>query len=277
MFIRIALFAILLGLAHSETKEEWDARINSNIDKHRKNDVHIKIPITSETIGKKLRLMVNQTRQSLPLGMFCTVLQGSDIVNKYSLLCQGTALNTNLIANCWLAGDDDNYCGFARDNFNLGVAENSMKWPFWEPNRDQFNSYNVDQMFNWCLQKNWLMRGHNLFWDVDDTGNYPGWVYGLYGQEMVEAIQHRISTTIPYFTVRSFAVMVKLNSYHLLIQGKVQHWDVNNEMLHGNFFTERTGDPDIRTKMFQWTNQADPSQQLFVNDYNVEIYGETDA
>lgn len=43
-------------------------------------------------------------------------------------------------------------------------------------------------------------------------------------------------------------------------------------MLHGNFFTEATGDPDIRVKMFQWAREVDSNVELFVNDYNVALY-----
>ena len=44
---------------------------------------------------------------------------------------------------------------------------------------------------------------------------------------------------------------------------------MNNEMLHGNFFAERTGDPDIRVKMFKWAEEKDPTTKKFVNDYDV--------
>ena len=46
-------------------------------------------------------------------------------------------------------------------------------------------------------------------------------------------------------------------------------------MLHGNFFEDTTGDPDIRVKMFQMAEQKDPSILRFVNDYSVLLY-ETD-
>ena len=59
-------------------------------------------------------------------------------------------------------------------------------------------------------------------------------------------------------------------------QGRLEHWDVNNEMLHGNFFEEATGDPDIRVKMFQMVEAKDPSVLRFINDYSVLLY-ETDA
>ncbi len=42
-------------------------------------------------------------------------------------------------------------------------------------------------------------------------------------------------------------------------------------MLHGNFFTEKTGDNDIRVKMFQKAKELDPNALRFVNDYNVLI------
>ncbi len=60
------------------------------------------------------------------------------------------------------------------------------------------------------------------------------------------------------------------------MKGKLRHWDINNEMLHGNFFTEKTGNSDVRIKMFQKAKQLDPDALRFVNDYNVLLY-ETDA
>ena len=50
------------------------------------------------------------------------------------------------------------------------------------------------------------------------------------------------------------------------------HWDINNEMLHGNFFTEKTGQQDIRIKMFQRAQELDPEALRFINDFNVLIY-----
>ena len=113
----------------------------------------------------------------------------------------GTALATWRIMQCVQAGNDDNYCAFARDNFNFAVAEVAMKWREWEPNQNEFASYGVDQLINWCSSKNWGIRAHCLFWDVDDYLHYPDWVYGLRGQDMVNAIHHRIETAMPYFQV----------------------------------------------------------------------------
>ena len=43
-------------------------------------------------------------------------------------------------------------------------------------------------------------------------------------------------------------------------------------MLHGDFFEEATGDPDISVKMFKWAEEKDPYSLKFVNDYNVLLY-----
>ena len=105
------------------------------------------------------------------------------------------------ISNCWLQGSDDAYCAYARDGFNYGVTENAMKWPFMEPSENNFNTYSIEQMFNWCNQKGWGFRGHCLFWDVDGNGNIPDWVHSKQGDDLVETIHHRIDTAMPMFQV----------------------------------------------------------------------------
>ena len=113
----------------------------------------------------------------------------------------GSALVTSLMSNCWLNGDDDAYCSFARENFNYAVAENAMKWRSWEYDYNAFNSYEVEQMMDWLQFHGWGFRAHCLFWDVDNPENFPDWVYSAYGQEMVDHIHHRIDTAMPYFQV----------------------------------------------------------------------------
>eukprot|EP00095_Tigriopus_kingsejongensis_P006836 maker-scaffold82_size396747-snap-gene-2.25 protein:Tk06836 transcript:maker-scaffold82_size396747-snap-gene-2.25-mRNA-1 annotation:"endo- -beta-xylanase a precursor" len=231
---------ICLGLARGslfpqgETEGQWNQRIQANIDLNRKTDVQVKVQIPDHLRGRSnIRLLANQSTPTFPLG---------------------TALSANRIANCWNAGDDDAYCSFARDNFNYAVAENGMKWWLWENEYNNYNTYDVDTMFKWLKQKGWGIRGHCLFWDVGESFNFPNWVFGLRGQELIDAVHHRIDNAVPYF------------------KGRIQHWDVNNEMLHGNFFAESSYDPDIRVKMFQWIEEQDSNVILFVNDYNVLLY-----
>jgi GH35 family endo-1,4-beta-xylanase len=52
-------------------------------------------------------------------------------------------------------------------------------------------------------------------------------------------------------------------------RGKFQHYDVNNEMLHGCFYRDRLN-PEILPYMYKLAHQFDPEAILFVNDYHVE-------
>jgi hypothetical protein len=63
-------------------------------------------------------------------------------------------------------------------------------------------------------------------------------------------------------------VDARLNDAVTHFAGKYQHWDVNNEMLHGSFFQDRLG-RGIRPYLFNQVKAIDPTVQTFVNDYNI--------
>jgi len=50
---------------------------------------------------------------------------------------------------------------------------------------------------------------------------------------------------------------------------RLQHWDVNNEALHGDFYERRTGNANITMDMFRDVHAIDPNVKLFLNDYHV--------
>ena len=99
-------------------------------------------------------------------------------------------------------------------------------------------------------------RGHCMFWAVPHAQT-PHWVEELAGAEMVEAVQEHVYNLMDHF------------------EGQLEAWDVNNEMLHGSFFTDQSGDDSIRLKMFQWSHERSPELLLFVNDYNIIAGSET--
>lgn len=51
-------------------------------------------------------------------------------------------------------------------------------------------------------------------------------------------------------------------------KGEFVHWDVNNEMLHFDFYEQRLGS-DASLNFFQTAQQEDPLATLFMNDFNV--------
>ena len=162
----------------------------------------------------------------------------------------GTALNANLIKKCVNHGSDDAYCSFAKDNFNFVVLENAMKWESIEPQRGNFRFEGPDTTLAWAAERGMRARGHCLFWAVPHHQT-PAWVEDLHGNELVEAVEQHINDMFDHFGA------------------KLESWDVNNEMLHGSFFTDQSNDAHIRRKMFQWAHAKDPEMVLFVNDYNI--------
>jgi hypothetical protein len=56
-------------------------------------------------------------------------------------------------------------------------------------------------MIQWARAKGWGVRGHCLFWDVEDDSHYPDWVKPLTGQDMVDAIYGRLESAVNHYRV----------------------------------------------------------------------------
>jgi len=208
----------------------WEEQANARIDQLRKNDLTIQVQNVDPAVDPAdIYIELNQLRHRFPFG---------------------TALNGHKIRQCAESGIDDLYCSFAKDNFNYIVLENAMKWESIEPNRGQFRYENADATLAWANERGMRARGHTLFWAVPGHQT-PHWVEELYGNDLVDAVQEHVDNAMSHFG------------------GKVKAWDVNNEMIHGSFFVDQSGDSAIRLKMFQWAHQKDPELLLFVNDYNI--------
>ena len=54
---------------------------------------------------------------------------------------------------------------------------------------------------------------------------------------------------------------------------RLEHWDVNNENLHGQWYQDRLHDPSYNLELFREAHHADPHVKLFLNDYNVVAAG----
>ncbi|KAK3084460.1 hypothetical protein FSP39_013920 [Pinctada imbricata] len=95
------------------------------------------------------------------------------------------------------------------------------------------------------------VRGHNMFWG--DDGHVPYWVKGLNSADLLQAMQHHVNSMVSH------------------TRGKLEHWDVNNENLHGDFYERHTGNPDITAQMFKWIHTQESGVKLFLNDYGVAV------
>ena len=53
------------------------------------------------------------------------------------------------------------------------------------------------------------------------------------------------------------------------LPSRLEHWDVNNENLHGQWFQNELDDRDYDLELFRMMYETDPYPKLFLNDYSV--------
>jgi GH35 family endo-1,4-beta-xylanase len=134
-------------------------------------------------------------------------------------------------------------------HFNWAVFGNELKWEVTEPQQGILNYKDADDLLSMCQEYNIQTRGPCIFWEVDK--GVQQWIKSLNKNDLMTAVQNRLTSLLTRY------------------KGKFNHYDVNNEMLHGSFYQDRLG-KDIRANMFKTANQLDSSATLFVNDYHIE-------
>jgi GH35 family endo-1,4-beta-xylanase len=137
---------------------------------------------------------------------------------------------------------------FFLENFNSAVTENALKWPSMEPRRGSVNYSVVDAMLQWTDEHQIPLRGHNIYWGVKDF--VQKWVQDLPDDELREVLKNR---------------GVDIGKRYA---GRFAEYDLNNEMLHGNYYEQRLG-KDITLQMARWVREGDPQAVLFLNDYDI--------
>ncbi|XP_052162414.1 endo-1,4-beta-xylanase 1-like isoform X2 [Oryza glaberrima] len=178
--------------------------------------------------------------------------QGSDAANLF-----GSSIKIQQTENSFPFGscigrsniENEDLADFFVKNFNWAVFENELKWYWTEAEQGRLNYKDSDELLEFCRKHNIQVRGHCLFWEVEDS--VQPWIRSLHGHHLMAAIQNRLQSLLSRY------------------KGQFKHHDVNNEMLHGSFYQDRLGN-DIRAHMFREAHKLDPSAVLFVNDYNVE-------
>lgn len=132
--------------------------------------------------------------------------------------------------------------------FKATVFENELKWYKTEPQPGQFNYTLVDQMMEFVRKNKLIARGHNMFWD--DPVYIQDWLENMTAPQLKQAMKSRIKSVISKY------------------RNEFVHWDVNNELLHFNFYEGKLG-PNATLDMFKKVHREDPLATLFLNEYNV--------
>ena len=160
----------------------------------------------------------------------------------------GATLPTGVFTGRTSPEDIAKYKEIFASHFNAGVIEAAFKWHDMERERGQVNFSIVDTMLAWADKQDIPLRGHCVFWGVP---NYvQGWVKQLDDDELRMAVQQRARTIGARY------------------RGRFAEYDLNNEMIHANYYEQRLG-PEFTRQMALWVKEGDPNAKLFVNDYDI--------
>ncbi|KAG8368111.1 hypothetical protein BUALT_Bualt15G0011200 [Buddleja alternifolia] len=132
--------------------------------------------------------------------------------------------------------------------FNAAVFEEQLKWNSTEPQPGEVNYTIPDQMLEFTRSNQIIVRGHNILWE--DPEYLPSWVRNLTVPELKSAVESRIQSLMGKY------------------KNEFIHWDVDNEMLHYDFYEQKLG-PNASIEFFETARKLDPLARLFMNEYNV--------
>ena len=107
------------------------------------------------------------------------------------------------------------------DNFNAAVTENALKWHSMERRKGEVDYSVVDGVFAWTAEHEIPLRGHNVYW------GYPTWFSPGPKNWMM---RHCARPSRP-------AGLDVARRY----RGRFAEYDLNNEMLHANYYEQRLG------------------------------------
>ena len=160
----------------------------------------------------------------------------------------GAALANQAFGDRMPAADRKTYLSVFLTNFNCAVTENALKWHDMEPRRGMVNYRTVDAILAWTDQHQLPLRGHNIFWGIPNR--VQPWLKELPDDELRAALKARALDVGQRY------------------KGRFAEYDLNNEMIHGNYYEDRLG-KDITLQMARWVKEADPGAVLYLNDYDI--------
>lgn len=151
--------------------------------------------------------------------------------------------------------------------FSVATPENQLKWSAVHPRRDVYDFCQGDLLADFAIAHGLVLRGHTLAWHNQN----PDWlVNGAFGRDEMIAILHdHIASVVGHYKAK--------------YPGRIVQWDVVNEAiadcggpapcpLRSTIWSQRIG-PDYLDYAFRFAREADPSAQLFYNEYGIEHPG----
>jgi endo-1,4-beta-xylanase len=158
----------------------------------------------------------------------------------------GTEVTGNMINNSTITN-------LAGQQFDMVTPGNEMKWDTTEPSNGSYNFGPGDGIVSFAKAHGMRVRGHNLVWQ----NQLPSWVSSLPSNQVQQAMESHITTEVSHY------------------KGQIYAWDVVNEPFNGD--GSLVSDPFYRAMgsgyiadALRTAHAADPSAQLYLNDYSIE-------
>jgi len=143
--------------------------------------------------------------------------------------------------------------------FNTITPENVLKWENVHPRPGVYDFTPADQYVDFGTRNGMFVVGHTLVWH----SQVPRWVFQ-------DAAGNPVGRDTLLARMRDHIFTV-VGRY----KGRIKGWDVVNEALNDDGSLRRSpwytviGD-DYLVKAFQFAHEADPSAQLYYNDYSLD-------
>ena len=162
----------------------------------------------------------------------------------------GTAISNSMAAEGYRrrmsAADLKKYKEVLAANFNCAVHENAFKWPNCERTADSgFDYSTAESIYNWCAAHEIPMRGHCIFWATDRR--VQEWVRALDDEELRKVVRRRARDATSRF------------------KGRIEEFDLNNELLFSSFYRRRLADGIIK-EMADWAKEGNSDAVLYLNE-----------
>ena len=171
----------------------------------------------------------------------------------------GTAIANSVVEqhpNAMSAQDRQMYLKILQENFNYAVHENALKWYDCEVKKDSVDYSTADRIWEICNELQIPMRGHCIFWEKDKY--VMDWLKELNNDELRGKVISRAVDVTRHF------------------KGRISEFDLNNEMINGDFFRRRLGYGIINEMAFA-AKVGNPDISLYVNDYGILVEGNYNA
>ncbi len=172
---------------------------------------------------------------------------------------RGAFLVGAAINNAQIEGTDTLGVALIRRQFSTISPENVLKWERVHPKPDTFDFSLADKYVAFGKKNGLAVIGHTLVWHSQT----PRWVFQ-------DASGKPVSRDTLLARMRNHILTV-VGRY----KGRIKGWDVVNEALNEDGTLRKSPwlniiGEDFIAKAFQFAHEADPSAELYYNDYSLE-------